>query len=184
MEQSRGPYERPLLETLGLMAGNIQLNTRQYLVNHIVLAPILIWAGHTPVRQADAPRLPASVRYLIWGAELALLLLALLAGDTRPVGRLHAGYQPEFSRRGAVPHGGPRDHRRGRTLHHARPAAGRHVRRSRASPSSRACAARRTQSHSVAVLASGTLPGIRNVFRVWRQPKFCSRSGTNCAIGC
>jgi 4-amino-4-deoxy-L-arabinose transferase-like glycosyltransferase len=77
MEQARGPYERPLPETLGLAAENIRLNLRQYLVNHLVLAPVLIWAGHTPVRQADAPRLPASARYVIWGAELALLLLAL-----------------------------------------------------------------------------------------------------------
>jgi 4-amino-4-deoxy-L-arabinose transferase-like glycosyltransferase len=77
MEQARGPYERPLPETLDLMAGNIQLNLRQYLVNHVVLAPVLIWAGHTPVRQSDAARLPSSMRYLIWGAELALLLLAL-----------------------------------------------------------------------------------------------------------
>jgi 4-amino-4-deoxy-L-arabinose transferase-like glycosyltransferase len=77
MEQARGPYERPLPETLGLVAGNIQLNLRQYLVNHAVLAPILIWAGHTPVRQADATRLPSSMRYLIWGAELVLLVLAV-----------------------------------------------------------------------------------------------------------
>jgi hypothetical protein len=77
IEQARGPYERPLGETLGLAAGNIQLNLRQYVVNHFVLAPVLIWAGHTPVRQADAPHLPASGRYLIWGAELALLALAL-----------------------------------------------------------------------------------------------------------
>jgi hypothetical protein len=77
MEQARGPYERPLFETLGLVAGNIQLNLRQYLVNHAVLAPILIWAGHTPVRQADAPRLPSSARYVIWAAEIALLALAV-----------------------------------------------------------------------------------------------------------
>jgi hypothetical protein len=77
MEQARGPYERPLPETLGLMAGNIQLNLRQYLVNHLVLAPALIWAGHTPVRQADAPNLPASGRYAMWAAELLLLILAL-----------------------------------------------------------------------------------------------------------
>jgi hypothetical protein len=77
MEQARGPYERPLLETLGLAAGNIQLNLRQYLVNHAVLAPLLIWAGRTPVRQADAPHVPASARYAIWAAELLLVLLAL-----------------------------------------------------------------------------------------------------------
>jgi hypothetical protein len=77
MEQARGPYDRPLPETLGLVAGNIQLNLRQYLINHALLAPVLIWAGHTPVRQADVPRLPASGRYLVWAAELALLLLAL-----------------------------------------------------------------------------------------------------------
>jgi len=77
MEQARGPYERPLPETLSLAAENVRLNWRQYLVNHVVLAPVLIWAGHTPVRQADAPRLPASARYVIWGTELALLLLAL-----------------------------------------------------------------------------------------------------------
>ncbi|MBV9169479.1 MAG: hypothetical protein JOZ81_05280, partial [Chloroflexi bacterium] len=55
MEQARGPYERPLGETLPLAAQNVQLNLRQYLVNHLVLAPVLIWAGHTPLRQADAP---------------------------------------------------------------------------------------------------------------------------------
>jgi 4-amino-4-deoxy-L-arabinose transferase-like glycosyltransferase len=76
MEQARGPYERPLPETLGLAAENIRLNLRQYLTNHLVLAPVLIWAGHTPVRQADAPRLPSSARYTLWAAELALLLLA------------------------------------------------------------------------------------------------------------
>ena len=77
MEQARGPYERPLGETLQLAAENIRLNLRQYLVNHVALAPVLIWAGHTPVRQGDAPRLPSSARYAIWAAELALLVLAL-----------------------------------------------------------------------------------------------------------
>jgi 4-amino-4-deoxy-L-arabinose transferase-like glycosyltransferase len=77
MEQARGPYELPLGQTLSLALGNIQLNPRQYLVNHLVEAPILIWAGHTPVRQADALHLPASGRYAIWAAELALLLLSL-----------------------------------------------------------------------------------------------------------
>jgi hypothetical protein len=77
MEQARGPYQRPVGEALELAVGNVQLNVRQYLVNHLVEAPILIWAGHTPLRQADAPNLPSSARYLIWSAELALLLLAL-----------------------------------------------------------------------------------------------------------
>jgi hypothetical protein len=93
MEQARGPYELPLGVTLGLALGNIQLNLRQYLVNHVVEAPVLIWAGHTPVRQADAPQLPATARYLIWGAELALVLLALWQSvralgdrDTRALG--------------------------------------------------------------------------------------------------
>jgi 4-amino-4-deoxy-L-arabinose transferase-like glycosyltransferase len=77
MEQARGPYERPLGETLSLALGNVQLNWRQYLVNHLVEAPILIWAGRTPVRQADAPHLPTSGRYAIWASELALLGLAV-----------------------------------------------------------------------------------------------------------
>jgi hypothetical protein len=77
MEQARGPYDRPVIETLSLAAENIRLNTRQYLVNHLVLAPVLIWAGRTPVRQADAARLPASARYAIWAAEAALVLLAV-----------------------------------------------------------------------------------------------------------
>src|SRR5215208_6007921 len=34
IEQARGPYERPLGETLALGAENIRLNLRQYLVNH------------------------------------------------------------------------------------------------------------------------------------------------------
>jgi hypothetical protein len=94
MEQSRGPYERPLPETLGVAAENIRLNLRQYLVNHVVLGPALIWAGRTPLRQSDAPRLPSTARYTIWGAELALLLLALwqaartLAEASRPLGSL------------------------------------------------------------------------------------------------
>jgi hypothetical protein len=77
MEQVRGPYELPLGQTLSLVLGNVQLNLRQYLVNHLAEAPILIWAGRTPVRQADAASLPSTARYLIWGTELALLLLAL-----------------------------------------------------------------------------------------------------------
>jgi hypothetical protein len=77
MEQARGPYERPLGETLSLAFDNVRLNLRQYLVNHLLLAPVLIWAGHTPVRQADAPHLPSTARYVIWAAELVLLLLAL-----------------------------------------------------------------------------------------------------------
>jgi 4-amino-4-deoxy-L-arabinose transferase-like glycosyltransferase len=77
MEQARGPYERPLGETFQLASDNVRLNLRQYLVNHLVLAPVLIWAGHTPIRQADAPALPSSARYAIWAAELALLLLAV-----------------------------------------------------------------------------------------------------------
>jgi 4-amino-4-deoxy-L-arabinose transferase-like glycosyltransferase len=77
MEQVRGPYELPLGETLSLALGNITLNPRQYFVNHVVEAPILIWAGRTPLRQADAPHLPASGRYALWTAEFALLLLSL-----------------------------------------------------------------------------------------------------------
>ena len=77
IEQVRGPYDRPLDETLALAADNVRLNLRQYPINHGVLAPVLIWAGHTPLRAADTPRLPSSARYVIWGAELALLLLAI-----------------------------------------------------------------------------------------------------------
>jgi 4-amino-4-deoxy-L-arabinose transferase-like glycosyltransferase len=77
IEQVRGPYELPLGQTLSLALGNVQLNLRQSLVNHLAEAPILIWAGHTPVRQADTPNLPSTARYLIWGSELALLLLSL-----------------------------------------------------------------------------------------------------------
>jgi hypothetical protein len=77
MEQVRGPYERPLVETLQIALDNVRLNASQYLVNHALLAPVLIWAGHTPVRQADSASLPSSARYAIWMAQLALLLLAL-----------------------------------------------------------------------------------------------------------
>ena len=77
MEQARGPYERPLGETLQLGLGTIQLNTRQYLVNHFLLAPVLIWIGHTPVRQGDVASVPSSARYLLWGGEAVLLVLAL-----------------------------------------------------------------------------------------------------------
>ena len=80
MEQARGPYERPLGETVQLASDNIRLNLRQYLVNHLALAPVLIWAGHTPVRQGDQPTLPSTARYAIWAAELALVVLALWQG--------------------------------------------------------------------------------------------------------
>ena len=63
-----------------------------HLRRHVVLAPLLIWAGHTPVRQSDAVRLPSSGRYAIWGAEFFLLLLALwqavLALRARPLAPL------------------------------------------------------------------------------------------------
>jgi hypothetical protein len=95
MEQARGPYERPLGETLSLATGNIQLNLWQHLVNHLVLAPVLIWAGHTPVRQADAVHLPASGRYAIWAAELALLGLALWQASIALRGRHLADRIPE-----------------------------------------------------------------------------------------
>jgi 4-amino-4-deoxy-L-arabinose transferase-like glycosyltransferase len=77
MEQARGPYERPLAETLSLAFDNVRLNLRQYAVNHLLLAPVLIWAGRTPVRQADVGSVPSSARYVLWAAELALVLLAL-----------------------------------------------------------------------------------------------------------
>jgi len=80
MEQARGPYERPLLETTQLASDNIRLNLRQYLVNHLALAPVLIWAGHTPIRQGDQPALPSTARYAIWLVEFALVLLALWQG--------------------------------------------------------------------------------------------------------
>ena len=113
MEQARGPYERPLDETVGLALGNIQLNLRQYLVNHVVLAPVLIWAGHTPVRQADAPHLPASGRYAIWAAELGLLGLALwqavlvLGGSARPLAPLARGRRPRMDYPEGTQVGGP-----------------------------------------------------------------------------
>jgi len=77
MEQARGPYDRPLGETLDLAAGNVELTLPQYLVNHLVVAPVLIWIGRTPVRQADAATLSAAVRYGLWAVQLVLLLLAL-----------------------------------------------------------------------------------------------------------
>ena len=77
MEQVRGPYELPLGQTLSLALGNIQLNARQFLVNHFVEAPILIWAGRTPVRQADTPHFPSTARYILWASEFGLLLLSL-----------------------------------------------------------------------------------------------------------
>lgn len=77
MEEARGPYERPLGEALELGFGTIQLNVRQYVVNHFVLAPVLIWIGHTPVRQGDTAVLPAPARYALWTGEAALLALAL-----------------------------------------------------------------------------------------------------------
>lgn len=77
MSQLRGPYELPLDQTLRLTLENIGANPRQYAINHLVLAPVLIWAGRTPLRQADAALLPASLRYALWGAQLALFVLGV-----------------------------------------------------------------------------------------------------------
>jgi hypothetical protein len=109
MQQARGPYERPIGETLTLAFGNVQLNLRQYVFNHLVLAPVLIWAGHTPVRQADAPHVPASARYAIWAAELALLCLALwqailaLRGDARRLSALDGRSRSATEAKGESP---------------------------------------------------------------------------------
>ncbi len=77
VSQARGPYERPIGETLSLATENVRLTPRQFLVNHFVLAPVLIWAGHTPLRQADVATLPGSLRWTLWGTQLFLVLLAL-----------------------------------------------------------------------------------------------------------
>lgn len=77
MEQVRGPYVRPLGETLQLATENARLIGPRFLVNHLVLAPVLIWGARTPVRQADVPLIPAPGRWLMWGAQLALLAAAL-----------------------------------------------------------------------------------------------------------
>jgi hypothetical protein len=77
MAQARGPYDLPLGETLRLAFDNVQMNPGQYAVNHFVLAPILIWAGHTPVRQGDATILPGLARRVLWAVQLALVLAAL-----------------------------------------------------------------------------------------------------------
>jgi hypothetical protein len=42
-----------------------------------MVAPVLIWVGRTPLRQADVPLLPSPARYLLWGLQLVLLVLAL-----------------------------------------------------------------------------------------------------------
>jgi hypothetical protein len=92
MEQARGPYDRPLGEALEEAAGNIRLEPGKILVNHLLVAPLLIWAGRTPLRQADLPLLPSVVRYALWGIQLALLALgvwqamrALRTPDTAPL---------------------------------------------------------------------------------------------------
>jgi hypothetical protein len=77
MAQARGPYEPPLGETLRLASENVRINPGQYVVNHFVLAPFLIWAGHTPVRQGDAATLPSLPRRVLWVAQFALVLAAL-----------------------------------------------------------------------------------------------------------
>ncbi|MBV9356767.1 MAG: glycosyltransferase family 39 protein [Chloroflexi bacterium] len=77
MEQARGPYDRPVSEALALAAGNVRLEPVRILLNHLVVAPVLIWAGRTPLRQADVPLLPSPARYLLWGLQLMLLGVAL-----------------------------------------------------------------------------------------------------------
>jgi 4-amino-4-deoxy-L-arabinose transferase-like glycosyltransferase len=77
VEQARGPYDRPVTEALALAAGNIRLEAGRVLVNHLVVAPVLIWVGRTPLRQADLPLLPSVARYLLWGLQFVLLLVAL-----------------------------------------------------------------------------------------------------------
>lgn len=77
MEDVRGPYDRPLGLTLQMAVGNIRLDTRQWLVNHFLEAPVLIWIGHTPVRQSDASRVPTAARLALWLLQAVLLALAL-----------------------------------------------------------------------------------------------------------
>ncbi len=77
MEQARGPYDRPASEALALAAGNVRLEPGRILVNHLLVAPVLIWVGRTPLRQADLPLLPSAARYVLWGVQLALLVVAL-----------------------------------------------------------------------------------------------------------
>jgi hypothetical protein len=77
MSQTRGPYDRPMGETLQLALDNVRANPVQYTVNHVVLAPVLIWAGRTPVRDADLARVPSLVRWPLWGIQLAFVVLAL-----------------------------------------------------------------------------------------------------------
>ncbi len=104
MEQARGPYDRPTSEALALAAGNIRLEPGRILVNHLVVAPVLIWVGRTPLRQADLPLLPSPARYLLWGLQLVLLVVAVWqavralrrAGDGCP--------RPGLPRQPDVPH--------------------------------------------------------------------------------
>jgi 4-amino-4-deoxy-L-arabinose transferase-like glycosyltransferase len=77
MEQARGPYDRPLGEALALAAGNVRLDAGRILVNHLLVAPVLIWVGRSPLRQADLPLLPVVVRYALWGVQLGLLLVGV-----------------------------------------------------------------------------------------------------------
>lgn len=77
MAQARGKYERPLGETLREAIENVRLNLPQYIYNHAVLAPVLIWAGHTPVRQADLAAIPSAVRWSLWLVQLAFVVAAL-----------------------------------------------------------------------------------------------------------
>jgi 4-amino-4-deoxy-L-arabinose transferase-like glycosyltransferase len=76
MAQTRAPYDLPLAEAIHLAFENTRLNPGQYVVNHFVLAPFLIWAGHTPVRQGDATTLPSFPRRVLWAVQFALVLAA------------------------------------------------------------------------------------------------------------
>lgn len=69
MAQARGSYDLPLDVAARESLENIRLNLPRYLVNHLVLAPVLIWAGHTPVRQADLQAVPSLARWALWAAQ-------------------------------------------------------------------------------------------------------------------
>lgn len=77
MSQTRGPYERPIFETLRLAAENVTMYPGPYLLNHLVKAPLLIWAGRNPVRQADVASVAPYARWGFWACQFALFLLGI-----------------------------------------------------------------------------------------------------------
>ena len=125
IEQVRGPYERPLDETLALAADNVRLNLRQYAdQSRRAGARADLGGPHARARRRHAALAKlGALRDL--GRRARAAAAGDLAGTPRPARRAHRSPEPERPRRDRLLDRRARPDRRRLALHHPGPAAGR-----------------------------------------------------------